>query len=79
MGLVVSGSCPAALVFPFFKAQPGAADEGGASPGERTAAVLGWAGLGEGRSASLLRWYLLPSSRPLQQQPWLSQGGDSER
>ena len=78
-GLVVSGSCPAALVFPFAKAQPGAADEGGASPGERTAAVLGWAGLGEARPASLLRWYLLPSSPPLQQQPWLSQGGDSER
>ena len=58
--LMVSGSSPAALVFPFAKAQPGAADEGGASPGGRTAAVLGWAGLGAARPASLLRWYLLP-------------------
>ena len=37
---------PAVLVFLFAKAQPEAAGEGGASPGERTAAVLGWAGLG---------------------------------
>ena len=53
MGLVVSGSCPAALVFPFFKAQPGVADESGASPGERTAAVLGWAVLGWERAGRL--------------------------
>ena len=54
-----AGLPPAVLVFPFAKAQPGAAGEGGASPGERTAAVLGWAGLGEARPALLIRCHLL--------------------
>ena len=75
-----AGPSPAALVFPLAKAQPGAADEGGASPGGRTAAVLGWAGLGWERPGRLHCSSATSSpSSPLHQQPWSLPGSGGLR